>query len=110
MRLTRGKEKWLLLPVVFMLVTALSLAGCGGDGDGGGDGELSGTINEAGSTTVQPLAEKMANAFMAEYPRVKIIVQVPCNLLSINSGVWVCLTAVWVCNGCCTHRVGEIWW
>jgi len=35
-------------------------------------GELSGTINEAGSTSVQPLAEKLANAFMQEHPKVTV--------------------------------------
>ena len=35
-------------------------------------GELSGTINEAGSTSVQPLAELMATAFTAKYPKVTV--------------------------------------
>ena len=34
--------------------------------------ELSGTINEAGSTSVQPLAELMATAFTAKYPKVTV--------------------------------------
>ena len=37
--------------------------------------ELSGSITEAGSTTVQPLAEKMAAGFMAKHPKVKITIQ-----------------------------------
>jgi phosphate transport system substrate-binding protein len=37
--------------------------------------ELSGTITEAGSTTVQPLAEKFANAFMEMYPKVTVTIQ-----------------------------------
>jgi len=36
---------------------------------------LSGKIVEAGSTTVQPLAEKLAEAFSAKYPQVQITVQ-----------------------------------
>ena len=36
---------------------------------------LSGEITEAGSTTVQPLAEKLAEAFSAQYPDVEITVQ-----------------------------------
>jgi len=32
-------------------------------------------ITEAGSTTVQPLAEKLANAFMAKHPDVSIVIQ-----------------------------------
>ena len=35
-------------------------------------GELSGTINEAGSTSVQPLAELLATAFTAKYPKVTV--------------------------------------
>lgn len=37
--------------------------------------ELSGEITEAGSTTVQPLAEKLAEAFSAQHPEVEITVQ-----------------------------------
>ena len=37
--------------------------------------ELSGTITEAGSTTVQPLAEKLANAFTTMFPDVNITIQ-----------------------------------
>jgi phosphate transport system substrate-binding protein len=36
---------------------------------------LSGAVTEAGSTTVQPLAEKLASAFIALYPEVKVTVQ-----------------------------------
>jgi len=36
---------------------------------------LSGQITEAGSTTVQPLAEKLAEAFSAQHPEVEITVQ-----------------------------------
>ena len=36
---------------------------------------LSGKIVEAGSTTVQPLAEKLAEAFSAKYPQVQITAQ-----------------------------------
>jgi phosphate transport system substrate-binding protein len=37
--------------------------------------ELSGTITTAGSTTVQPLAEKLAEQFMTIHPKVSIIIQ-----------------------------------
>jgi len=37
--------------------------------------DLSGTITEAGSTTVQPLAEKFASAFEAMYPQGSITIQ-----------------------------------
>ena len=39
------------------------------------EGELMGAITEAGSTTVQPLAEKLAEAFMAKHPGVRITIQ-----------------------------------
>lgn len=39
------------------------------------EAELSGEIVEAGSTTVQPLAEKLAEAFGARHPKVQITVQ-----------------------------------
>ena len=39
------------------------------------EAELSGQITEAGSTTVQPLAEKLAEAFSAKHPQVEITVQ-----------------------------------
>lgn len=36
---------------------------------------FSGTITESGSTTVQPLAEKLAGAFMTANPKVKVTIQ-----------------------------------
>jgi phosphate transport system substrate-binding protein len=36
---------------------------------------LSGTITEAGSTSVQPLAERLANVFMQMYPKVTVTIQ-----------------------------------
>jgi phosphate transport system substrate-binding protein len=47
-----------------LLAVAIVLTGCGGGSE----------ITEAGSTTVQPLAEKMAGAFMADNPDVTITV------------------------------------
>jgi phosphate transport system substrate-binding protein len=38
-------------------------------------GELSGEITEAGSTTVQPLAESLAAVFMNKYPEIKVTIQ-----------------------------------
>jgi len=52
--------------VAGLLVVTLALTGCGGD--------LT-TITEAGSTTVQPLAEQLAEAFMADNPDVNITTQ-----------------------------------
>ncbi|MEA1959025.1 MAG: phosphate ABC transporter substrate-binding protein [Chloroflexota bacterium] len=50
-----------------ILLAGLFLIGCGGG--------TAHTITEAGSTTVQPLAEKLANAFMEDHTDVKIIIQ-----------------------------------
>jgi phosphate transport system substrate-binding protein len=61
------KMKWFALPIVTVLSIALILAGCGGG--------ISGTITEAGSTTVQPVAEKLAEAFKAKNPDVTIVIQ-----------------------------------
>lgn len=50
-------------------------AGCGGAAPAGGgsnQGELSGKITEAGSTSVLPLAEQFALAFMQKYPKVTV--------------------------------------
>lgn len=56
-------------------------AGCGNSSSapesqngaqGGGETEISGSIQIAGSTSVQPLSEELAMAFMSKYPKVKI--------------------------------------
>jgi len=51
---------------LILLASVVVLAGCNGAG---------GTITEAGSTTVQPVAEKLASVFMADNPEVNIIIQ-----------------------------------
>ena len=61
------KNRWFLLAITGLLLTALVLGGCGHN--------PSGSITEGGSTTVQPLAEKWAKAFEAQNPEVKVIVQ-----------------------------------
>ena len=64
----RKTWKWLLLPMVAaLLVATFLLSGCS-------SGSL-GTITESGSTTVQPLAEKLAGAFKAKNPDVNIVIQ-----------------------------------
>ncbi len=66
-------RKWLLLPVSLMLLTAMLVGGCSSSSaDTETPTELSGTIEEAGSTSVQPLLELMATAFMQKYPDVTI--------------------------------------
>jgi len=63
-----NKRKGLILLTVGLFITVLALAGCTG-------GQAKGTITEAGSTTVQPLAEKLAGAFMEKNPDVNIVIQ-----------------------------------
>jgi phosphate transport system substrate-binding protein len=61
-------KKWLFLTFVTSLVlAALVLGGCAQS--------ASRTVTEAGSTTVQPLAEKMAAAFEAKNPDVTVTIQ-----------------------------------
>jgi phosphate transport system substrate-binding protein len=54
----------LLIPVALLLIGVGVLAGCGGG--------AAGMITVAGSTTIQPLAEKLAGAYMEDNPDVKI--------------------------------------
>jgi phosphate transport system substrate-binding protein len=62
------KWKWLLFPAIAgLLVAVIVLTGCSGG--------TAGSITEAGSTTVQPVAEKLAEAFKAENPDVTIVIQ-----------------------------------
>lgn len=61
-----SRHKWLVLPVLCVLAIALVVAGgCGGKE----------RITAAGSTTVQPVAEKLANAYVADHSEVEIIIQ-----------------------------------
>jgi phosphate transport system substrate-binding protein len=67
-----------LLAAVGLLIVGLLplLSGCNGDGETTptptGEVELSGTITEAGSTSVQPLAEALATAFEQLHPKVTV--------------------------------------
>jgi phosphate transport system substrate-binding protein len=61
-------KKWLfLISVTSLALVTLVLGGCGQS--------ASSTVTEAGSTTVQPLAEKMAAAFETKNPGVTITIQ-----------------------------------
>ncbi|MGI6678392.1 MAG: phosphate ABC transporter substrate-binding protein [Dehalobacterium sp.] len=68
--------------IAVFFITMLLLTGCGGaeesphqtEGQAGTE-DLSGSIQIAGSTSVQPIAEELATAFMAKNPHVKIDVQ-----------------------------------
>jgi phosphate transport system substrate-binding protein len=67
MKIRKG-WKWLTLPVIAgLLVATFLLVGCSSN--------ITGTITESGSTTVQPLAEKLAGNFTANNPEVKIVIQ-----------------------------------
>jgi phosphate transport system substrate-binding protein len=59
---------WFTLPVIagLLVITSL-LIGCSSN--------ITGTITENGSTTVQPLAEKLAGAFKAKNPDVNVVIQ-----------------------------------
>jgi phosphate transport system substrate-binding protein len=61
------RKTWFLIPLTCLILAALALAGCGQG--------ASRTITEAGSTTVQPVAEKLAAAFMQKNPDVTITIQ-----------------------------------
>ena len=77
-------KRFLMFPLAVMLIMALVLAGgCSGGGTPSGttpngstpnqgETELSGKITEAGSTSVLPLAEKFALAFMKKHPKVTV--------------------------------------
>jgi phosphate transport system substrate-binding protein len=82
----KNKIKWFSLILASLMVITLIVSGCGSKPSTSASAtstpttaistsELSGTITESGSTTVQPLAEKLAGAFMAANPRVKLTIQ-----------------------------------
>ena len=60
------------LSLIIVTVLALTLAGCG---DNGSNGEGKSTITEAGSTTVQPVAEQLAIAFMNMHEGITVTIQ-----------------------------------
>lgn len=74
----KSKFKSVLL-VVLALALTVALAACGGKDQGtqtqGAEDVLSGTITIAGSTSVQPISEELAQAFMAQNKGVTIHVQ-----------------------------------
>ncbi|MEW6457673.1 MAG: phosphate ABC transporter substrate-binding protein [Bacillota bacterium] len=75
------KSKWLIV-LVLTLFAASVLAGCGGGQQAappaptpGAGTELQGSITIAGSTSVQPVSEELAKAFMTKHPKVTVSVQ-----------------------------------
>jgi len=81
MKIRKG-WKWLLFPMVAaLLVATFLLVGCSSN--------ITGTITENGSTTVQPLAEKLAGAFKAKNPDVNVVIQgggSAVGITSVNAG------------------------
>lgn len=68
-------KKRLFVILALGLVLLFAVAGCGGTEEPQGtdaQGELSGSIQVIGSTSVQPLSEELATAFMAKYPDVTV--------------------------------------
>jgi phosphate transport system substrate-binding protein len=75
------KKRWLLLPVAVLMIVITVMVGCGGNS--------AGTVTEAGSTTVQPLAEKLAAAFEQEHSSVSVVIQgggTSVGIKSVNDG------------------------
>ncbi|MDI3533901.1 MAG: phosphate transport system substrate-binding protein [Thermosediminibacterales bacterium] len=77
-------QKTALVLGLLILALALVFTGCqqsavkqipDESNESGSEEKLSGSITIAGSTSVQPLAEELAQAFMEKYPDVKIDVQ-----------------------------------
>lgn len=71
-----GKQyiNWLVCVSIVLIAVSAFPAGCQKKVPAGGTG-LSGTITEAGSTTIQPLAEKLAHDFTGKYPAVDVVIQ-----------------------------------
>lgn len=79
MVLEKVKKPFYLLTLAALLVLTVVISGCGSSSKEGdkvqSDSGLSGTITIAGSTSVQPFSEVLAEKFMAKNPGVKINVQ-----------------------------------
>jgi phosphate transport system substrate-binding protein len=68
-------KKILLVSLMVIVVAGLALTGCGGGSGTSTDEGLSGTVVIAGSTSVQPLSEELAAAFMSINPNASIEIQ-----------------------------------
>lgn len=74
-------KKTLIAGMAVVMMMGAVLTGCGGNDTGGGaggdedGGTLSGTVVIAGSTSVQPLSEELAEAFMDQNGGVSVEVQ-----------------------------------
>lgn len=72
---TNSNKKWLVIILSLALIIPLILGACTKGTASDNTSTLSGTITEAGSTTVQPLAEQLRDAFEVIYPKVTVTVQ-----------------------------------
>lgn len=69
-------KKTLVIGLIAAVTMTVALTGCGNDTvSENNDNGLSGTVVIAGSTSVQPLSEELADAFMDKYPDVTVEVQ-----------------------------------
>lgn len=71
----KGYPGFLFPSLVILLLSTISLSACSPEPASPAISQLSGSITEAGSTTVQPLAEKLAGDFMAANPMATITIQ-----------------------------------
>jgi phosphate transport system substrate-binding protein len=79
---TRAIMRQSILVVAVVLAMSLVLVGCGN--------EPSGTITEAGSTTVQPLAERLADRYTERHPDIQVIPGgggTSVGITSVNNGL-----------------------
>lgn len=73
-------NKFIMFTLIASIMLVISLiAGCGANSNSStitnSTSSLTGTITESGSTTVQPLAEKLAASFMSLNSGVKVVIQ-----------------------------------
>ena len=74
-------KKWLVVIISLVLIIPIILSACNAKTSTTTSTttstvvQLSGTITESGSTTVQPLAEQLRDAFQLKYPKVTVTIQ-----------------------------------
>jgi phosphate transport system substrate-binding protein len=61
--------------IILLVIASVFLIGCRNTNSSSNSQEISGVIAESGSTTVQPLAERLADSFMDKNPHVNVIIQ-----------------------------------
>ncbi len=71
----KSNKKLLVIILSLALIIPLILSACTKETTSDNTSTVSGTITEAGSTTVQPLAEQLRDAFQVIYPKVTVTIQ-----------------------------------